>query len=75
LQCDITLLDACSCLLFGKVNGVPDQVGRAGAAQHKQLVFGLRTSLLRKVLQRTRRAIQYVEHSEGDGSEMFQAVK
>jgi len=54
---------------------VPDQVGRAGAAQHKQLVFGLRTSLLRKVLQRTRRAIQYVEHSEGDGSEMFQAVK
>ena len=26
------------------------------------------------MLQRTRRGIQYVEHSEGDGSEMFQAV-
>jgi len=39
LQRDITLLDSYSCLLFGKVNRVPDQVGRAGAAQHKQLML------------------------------------
>jgi hypothetical protein len=30
--------------------------------------------MLRKVLQRTRRGIQYVEHTDGDGGEMFQAV-
>jgi bifunctional non-homologous end joining protein LigD len=36
--------------------------------------FAERKAILRKVLQRTRRGIQYVEHSEGDGSEMFQAV-
>ena len=29
---------------------------------------------LRKVLRRTRRGIQYVEHTEGDGGEMFKAV-
>ncbi|MGB8068998.1 MAG: hypothetical protein WCF38_15100 [Pseudolabrys sp.] len=54
---------------------MPDQVGRAGAAQHKQLVLRpAAQALLRKVLQRSRRAIQYFEHSEGDGREMFQAV-
>jgi bifunctional non-homologous end joining protein LigD len=31
-------------------------------------------TILRKVLQRTRRGIQYVEHIEGDGVEMFKAV-
>jgi bifunctional non-homologous end joining protein LigD len=31
-------------------------------------------SILRKVLQRTRRGIQYVEHTEGDGVEMFKAI-
>jgi hypothetical protein len=30
--------------------------------------------MLRKVLQRTRQEIQYVEHTDGDGGEMFQAV-
>jgi bifunctional non-homologous end joining protein LigD len=33
-----------------------------------------RKAALRKVLKRTRRGIQYVEHTEGDGGEMFQAV-
>ena len=31
-------------------------------------------AILRKVLQRTRRGIQYVEHTEGDGVEMFKAI-
>jgi bifunctional non-homologous end joining protein LigD len=29
---------------------------------------------LRKVLKRTKRGIQYVEHTEGDGVEMFKAI-
>jgi hypothetical protein len=29
---------------------------------------------LRKALQRTRRGIQYVAHTEGDGGELFEAV-
>ena len=33
-----------------------------------------RKAALRKVLKRTKRSIQYVEHTEGDGREMFQAV-
>jgi bifunctional non-homologous end joining protein LigD len=36
--------------------------------------FSDRKAVLRKVLRRTRRGIQYVEHSEGDGGEMFKAV-
>src|SRR5262249_50572642 len=36
--------------------------------------FSERKTMLRKVLRRTRRGIQYVEHTEGDGAEMFQAV-
>jgi bifunctional non-homologous end joining protein LigD len=31
-------------------------------------------AILRKVLQRTRRGIQYVEHTDGDGAEMFRAA-
>ena len=30
--------------------------------------------MLRKVLRRSRRGIQYVEHTEGDGVEMFKAI-
>ena len=30
--------------------------------------------MLRKVLKRTRRGIQYVEHTEGDGGQMFKAA-
>jgi bifunctional non-homologous end joining protein LigD len=30
--------------------------------------------VLRKVLKRTRRGIQYVEHTEGDGGQMFKAA-
>ena len=33
-----------------------------------------RKAILRKLLQRTRRGIQYVEHTEGDGVEMFKAI-
>jgi bifunctional non-homologous end joining protein LigD len=33
-----------------------------------------RKAVLKKVLKRTRRGIQYVEHTEGDGGEMFNAV-
>jgi bifunctional non-homologous end joining protein LigD len=33
-----------------------------------------RKAILRKVLQRTRRGIQYVEHTEGDGVKMFKAI-
>jgi ATP-dependent DNA ligase len=29
---------------------------------------------LREVLRRTRRGIQYVEHTEGDGVKMFKAI-
>ena len=36
--------------------------------------FAERKAILRKVLQRTRRGIQYVEHTEGDGVELFKAV-
>jgi bifunctional non-homologous end joining protein LigD len=36
--------------------------------------FAERKAILRKVLQRTRRGIQYVEHSEGNGAQMFKAV-
>jgi bifunctional non-homologous end joining protein LigD len=36
--------------------------------------FAERKAILRKVLQRTRRGIQYIEHSEGGGVEMFKAV-
>jgi bifunctional non-homologous end joining protein LigD len=33
-----------------------------------------RKATLRKVLRRTRDGIQYVEHVEGDGAEMFKAI-
>ena len=33
-----------------------------------------RNATLRKVLRRTKGGIQYVEHSEGDGAEMFKAI-
>jgi bifunctional non-homologous end joining protein LigD len=36
--------------------------------------FSERKSALRKILKRTRCGIQYVEHTEGDGKEMFKAV-
>jgi bifunctional non-homologous end joining protein LigD len=36
--------------------------------------FAERKAMLRKVLQRTRRGIQYVEYTEGDGVEMFKAI-
>jgi bifunctional non-homologous end joining protein LigD len=36
--------------------------------------FSERKAVLRKILRRTRRGIQYVEHTEGDGGEMFKAV-
>ena len=41
---------------------------KAAAAVHPRKV------MLRKVLQRTHRGIQYVEHTDGDGGEMFKAV-
>jgi bifunctional non-homologous end joining protein LigD len=40
----------------------------------RQELFSERKAMLRKVLRRTRRGIQYVEHTEGDGGEMFKAV-
>jgi ATP-dependent DNA ligase len=40
----------------------------------RQEPFSERKAVLRKVLRRTRRGIQYVEHTEGDGGEMFKAV-
>ena len=36
--------------------------------------FAQRKAAMHKALQRTRRGIQYVEHTEGDGGEMFKAV-
>jgi ATP-dependent DNA ligase len=36
--------------------------------------FAERKAMLRKVLRRTRNGIQYVEHTEGDGAEMFKAA-
>jgi len=36
--------------------------------------FSERKAALRKILKRTRRGIQYVEHAEGDGRQMFKAV-
>jgi bifunctional non-homologous end joining protein LigD len=36
--------------------------------------FSERKAVLRKVLRRSRRGIQYVEHTEGDGGEVFKAV-
>jgi bifunctional non-homologous end joining protein LigD len=40
----------------------------------RQEPFSERKAVLRKDLRRTRRGIQYVEHIEGDGGEMFKAV-
>ena len=40
----------------------------------RQESFSERKAVPRKVLRRTRRGIQYVEYSEGDGGEMFNAV-
>jgi bifunctional non-homologous end joining protein LigD len=40
----------------------------------RQEPFSERKAVLRKVLRRTRRGIQYVEHTEGDGGDMFKAV-
>jgi ATP-dependent DNA ligase len=40
----------------------------------RQESYSERKAVLRKVLRRTRRGIQYVEHTEGDGGEMFKAV-
>ena len=39
-----------------------------------KIPFSERKAVLRKILRRTRRGIQYVEHTEGDGGEMFKAV-
>jgi bifunctional non-homologous end joining protein LigD len=36
--------------------------------------FSERKAVLRKVLRRTKRGIQYVEHTERDGVEMFNAI-
>src|SRR5262249_26336759 len=36
--------------------------------------FAERKAMLRKVLRRTGTGIQYVEHTEGEGAEMFEAV-
>src|SRR5262245_14634684 len=36
--------------------------------------FSERKAALQKILKRTRRGIQYVEHTEGDGRQMFKAV-
>jgi ATP-dependent DNA ligase len=36
--------------------------------------FAERKAALRKLLRRSRHGIQYVEHTEGDGEEMFQAA-
>ena len=36
--------------------------------------FAERKAALRKLLRRSRDGIQYVEHTEGDGEEMFQAA-
>jgi len=36
--------------------------------------FAERKAVLRKLLRRSRDGIQYVEHTEGDGEEMFQAA-
>jgi bifunctional non-homologous end joining protein LigD len=40
----------------------------------RQEPFSERKAVLRKVLRRTRRGIQYVEYTEGDGGEMFKAA-
>ena len=45
-----------------------------GAAIYGKKPFLERKAALRKVLKRTRRGIQYVEHTEGDGGEMFKTV-
>jgi bifunctional non-homologous end joining protein LigD len=37
--------------------------------------FAERKAILRKVLQRTRRGIQYVEHTEGDGRKMLPSTR
>jgi len=39
----------------------------------EKTIFGTQAAL-RKVHKRTKRGIQYVEHTEGDGVEMFKAI-
>jgi bifunctional non-homologous end joining protein LigD len=40
----------------------------------QRLPHSERKTVLRKVLKRTKRGIQYVEHTEGDGAKMFKAI-
>ena len=40
----------------------------------RRLPLSERKALLRSLLRRTKDGIQYVEHTEGDGAEMFAAV-
>src|SRR4030095_17033453 len=40
----------------------------------RQEPYSERKAVMRKVLRRTQRAIQYVEHAEGHGDRLFQAV-
>jgi bifunctional non-homologous end joining protein LigD len=47
---------------------------RLDGEDFRQEPFSERKAVLRKVLRRTRHGIQYVEHTEGDGGEMFTAV-
>jgi bifunctional non-homologous end joining protein LigD len=46
----------------------------AAFSRQRKKSLSERKAALRKVLKRTRRGIQYVEHTEGGGREMFEAV-
>jgi hypothetical protein len=60
------------CLLRAKSGHSP--VSRSPRWRLRRKPFHERKAALRKVLMRTKRGIQYVEHTEGDGVKMFQAV-
>jgi hypothetical protein len=68
LLCPLILIAASSPKKL--VNAIPS--GRTVTRECSKIRLSI--GQLRKILKRTRRGIQYVEYTEGDGSEMFKAA-
>jgi bifunctional non-homologous end joining protein LigD len=58
----------------GSLSGAYIRVMLLDGDDQRRKPFAERKTALRKVLKRTKGGIQYVEHTEGDGDEIFAAV-
>jgi bifunctional non-homologous end joining protein LigD len=83
LDAEVVWLDSDGAANFGALHSrVNDQAAVALAfdlmsldgEDFRQEPYSERKAVLRKVLRRTRRGIQYVEHAEGHGDGLFEAV-